>query len=151
MDADQSITLHQFSQDRCLPSEYEFTSPEELYSEYVKFAAQPVDRLTFTSEMIRLGFIIYRPDKSDPMVETGWRLRLRQPNCDMVDPVSPIQDQLEALRNRTYRDILQAKKAGRHSLAIQYTKAYLEILKARREEFPPDASNKEAADFADPE
>lgn len=151
MDADQTIALRTFAQDRCLASSYEYTSPEEVYSEYVKFTAQPVDRIAFTSEMIRLGFIIYRPDKNDPMVETGWRLRLRQPDCGMVEPVNDIQDQLETLRNQTFKSILDARRGGRLNLAIQLTKSYLDIVKARREEFPPNTANKEGADFADPE
>lgn len=118
----------------------------------MKFDSHCADKFEFTGEMIRLGWILYRPDRLDPMVDTGWRLRLRSHlNPDLPEPAGLIQDQLETLRLATFKSALEAKKMGRHAQAIAYTKAYLEILKARREEFPPDLGNKEGADYADPE
>ena len=142
-------TIKLFAQQKCGHSEYEYVSPEELYSNYVKFTQQPVDRVNFTGEMIRLGWILYRPTKEDG--ESGWRLRLIASHSDLPEPNSPIQDQLEALRKVTFKSIVDARRAGRHNLANANTRAFLDILKARREEFPPDPGNKEGADYADPE
>lgn len=149
MDSEQLIDLRRFSNEKCLYSEYEYVSPEELYSEYVKFSSQPVERVVFTGEMIRLGWILHRPCKEDPFIESGWRLRLRSPHPDMVEPQNSIQDELETLRKETFKQILLARRAGKHSLANANTKAYLEILKARREELPPNPELQEGASFVD--
>lgn len=149
VDSEQLIDLRRFSNEKCLYSDYEYVSPEELYSEYVKFVSQPLERVAFTGEMIRLGWILHRPSKEDPMIESGWRLRLRAPCPDMVEPENSIQDELEALRKETFKQILLARRAGKHALANANTKAYLDILRARREEFPSNPESKEGASFAD--
>jgi hypothetical protein len=134
------------------------TPPQEIYAAYVEAAsADPEGPAPCTPQQFAAAMLAAGMTYAERGGFFRWHARVRAEGEDpfvlesQEERTETIRAQLDVLRNETFGAVCALRAAGQHRHAAQNIRAYCDILREIREQFPAMGDGAEGADLHLPE